>query len=74
MSKGTETFAVNDRVNHSEYGLGKISEVNPRHTTIIFDQAGIKKFVSSMVRLERSDAPAPAKPSRARKPKAAKKA
>jgi hypothetical protein len=74
MSKGAETFAVNDRVSHSEYGLGRISEVNPRHTTIIFDQAGVKKFLTSMVRLERSDAPAPPKPSRSRKPKAEKKA
>ena len=74
MSKGTETFAVNDRISHSEHGLGKITEVNPRHTTISFDLAGIRKFVTSMVRLERSDAPAPPKASRAKsaKPKAAK--
>ena len=70
MSKGTETFAVNDRISHSEHGLGKITEVNPRHTTISFDQAGIRKFVTSMVRLERSDAPAPPKASRARAAKA----
>lgn len=75
MSKGTEAFAVNDRVNHSEHGLGKITDVNPRHMTIAFDQAGVRKFVTSMVRLERSDAPAPPKASRAKsaKPKAAKK-
>ena len=73
MSKGTETFAVNDRVSHAEHGLGKIAEVNPRYTTISFDQAGVRKFITSMVRLERSDAPPPPKPSRARKPKAPKK-
>ena len=74
MSKAPESFAVNDRVIHSEHGLGKITEVNPRHTTISFDLAGIRKFVTSMVRLERSDAPAPPKASRARsaKPKVAK--
>jgi hypothetical protein len=71
LSKGTETFAVNDRVNHSGYGLGKITEVNPRHTTISFDLAGIRKFVTSMVRLERSDAPAPPKASRAKAAKTA---
>ena len=80
LAKANETFAVNDRVNHSEHGLGKITEVNPRHTTISFDTAGVRKFVTSMVRLEKSDAPAPAKASRAKaakapaKPKAAKKA
>lgn len=73
LAKANETFAVNDRVNHSEHGLGRITEVNPRHTTISFDTAGIRKFVTSMVRLERSDAPVPSKASRASKaPKAAK--
>jgi hypothetical protein len=74
LSKANETFAVNDRVNHSEHGLGKITEVNPRHTTISFDHAGIRKFVTSMVRLERSDAPAPSKASRASKSSKAPKA
>ena len=62
----TETFAVNDRVSHSEHGLGKITEVNARVTTISFDTAGVRKFLSAMVRLERSDSPNPPKASRAR--------
>lgn len=74
MSKGNETFAVNDRVNHAEHGLGKITEVNPRYTTISFDTAGVRKFVTSMVRLERSDAPAPAKPAKGGRARATKKA
>jgi hypothetical protein len=73
MAKTGETFAVADRVQHSEYGLGKITEVNPRHITIEFDEAGVKKFVTDLVRLKRSDAPAPAKPARGGRAKAAKK-
>jgi hypothetical protein len=75
----TETFAVNDRVSHAEHGLGKITEVNARVTTISFDTAGVRKFLTAMIRLERSDSPNPPKPSRARSktakaPKAAKAA
>jgi len=75
----TETFAVNDRVSHAEHGLGKITEVNSRSRTISFDTAGVRKFLTAMIRLERSDSPNPPKPSRAkskrpRLPKAAKPA
>lgn len=71
MTKGAESFAVNDRVSHSVYGLGTISELNARHTTILFDENGKKKFVTSLVQLERSTSPAPPKPASSRK-KAAK--
>jgi hypothetical protein len=74
MAKTSEAFAVADRVQHSEYGLGKITEVNARHITIEFDEAGVKKFVTEMVRLKKSDAPAPAKPARKSRAKAPKKA
>lgn len=67
MTKGAESFAVNDRVSHSVYGLGTISELNPRHTTILFDEGGRKKFVTSMVQLEKSASPAPPKPVSSRK-------
>ena len=73
MAPAPQGFAVNDRVSHSEHGLGTISDVNPHITTIVFDVAGLKKFLTSIVRLERSDAPLPPKASRARKAKAAKK-
>jgi len=72
MAKTGEAFAVGDRVQHTEYGLGKIVEVSDRHTTIEFDEAGVKKFVTDMMRLTRSDAPAAPRPSRSRA-KAAKK-
>jgi hypothetical protein len=67
MTKGAESFGVNDRVNHPVYGLGTISELNARHTTILFDENGRKKFVTSLVQLERSATPAPPKPVSSRK-------
>ncbi|HET8946563.1 MAG TPA: hypothetical protein VFQ07_06240 [Candidatus Polarisedimenticolia bacterium] len=74
MAKTSEAFAVADRVEHAEYGLGRITAVNPLHTTVEFDAAGVKKFVTSLVRLKRSDVPAPAKPARGSRAKAARKA
>ena len=75
MAKTGDGFAVADRVQHAEYGLGKIKEVDARYTTIEFDEHGVKKFVTDLVRLTRSDTPAPVKASRARasRAKAAKK-
>lgn len=72
MPKTGENFAVADRVQHEEYGHGKITGVNARHTTIDFDSAGVKKFVTGLVRLTRSEAPAPEKPARKSRAKAAK--
>ena len=72
MAKTSEAFAVTDRVAHSDYGLGRITAVNPTHTTIEFDAVGVKKFVTSLVRLKHSDVPAPAKSARgtrAKKPR-----
>ena len=73
MAKSSEAFAVGDRVQHGQYGLGKVVEVSAPYTTIEFDEAGRKKFVTELMRLTKSDAPAVAKPSRSRA-KAAKKA
>lgn len=73
MAKTGEAFAVADRVLHSEYGLGKIIALDARYATIDFDEAGVKKFVRDLVQLTRSDTPAPTKPSRASRAKAARK-
>ena len=59
MAKNTGGFAVNERIQHEEYGPGTIVAIGPLHTTIEFDQAGTKKFMSSMVRLERTDVAPP---------------
>ena len=73
MAKNPEAFAVNDRVLHATYGPGTIVEVGPLRTIIEFDTNGRRKFMTSLVQLERSDVAAPAAPSkrsRAKKPAA----
>ena len=72
MAKSVEAFSVNDRINHYVYGLGTITQMNARHTTIVFDENGTRKFLADVVRLERSSTPAPAKPKRLKKARAAK--
>lgn len=70
MAKNPDGFAVNERILHGMYGLGTIKEVNTQYTTIEFDENGRRKFLTSLVRLERSSVAAPAPPprkSRARK-------
>jgi hypothetical protein len=75
VAKNSDALAVNERVNHATYGLGTITSVNAAHTTIEFDQNGRRKFVTSLVQLERSSVAAPAPPSkRARSKKTALKA
>jgi hypothetical protein len=70
MAKNSAAFTARDRVLHSVYGLGTISEAGERHTTIVFDENGTRKFITSMVRLEHTSTPAPVKPARAKKAKA----
>ena len=69
MAKSAEVFSLNDRINHAVYGTGTIIQTNARHTTITFDENGTKKFVADIVRLERSNTPAPTKPARAKRAK-----
>jgi len=73
MAKTSDSWSVNDRINHHVYGLGTITEVNARHTTIEFDENGTRKFLSDVVKLEKSDTPAPAKPARKKARKATTK-
>ena len=72
MAKNSTGFAPNERINHSIYGLGTISEVNDMHTVIEFDENGRRKFVTSIVRLERTDILAPAPPPRKARAKSTK--
>ena len=65
MAKNPSAFSVNERIQHEDYGPGTITAIGPLHMTIEFDQAGTKKFMASMVRLERTDIAAPQKRSRA---------
>jgi hypothetical protein len=72
MAKNSGAFSANERINHSIYGLGTISEVNDLHTVIEFDQNGRKKFVTSIVQLERTSVPAPVLPVRRSRAKTTK--
>ena len=72
MSKATEVFSENDRVNNAVYGSGTISHVDTQYTMINFDEHGTKKFLTKMVKLEHTSIPAPEKPARTAKAKAAK--
>jgi hypothetical protein len=75
-ARNSEALAVNERVAHATYGLGTIKAVNAARTTIEFDENGCRKFVTSLVQLERSTVAAPIPPSKkkARPRKAALKA
>ena len=68
MAKSKQVFAAKDRIDHPVFGLGTIVEINERHTTIAFDEAGTRKFVTSMVKMTQSDTPAPARRVRKKTP------
>ena len=66
-------FEVGARVIEPTYGLGSVVAVEDAYTRVQFDEHGVKKFLTSMSRLEPSDEPAPAgtraKPRKKRAPK-----
>jgi hypothetical protein len=69
-------FEVGARVVEPTYGLGSVIAVEDAYTRVQFDEHGIKKFLTSMSRLEPSDEPVPAglrsgKPRKKRAPKKA---
>ena len=70
-ARNSEALAVNERVAHATYGLGTIKAVNQAQTTIEFDESGCRKFVTSLVQLERSTVAAPIPPSKRARPKKA---
>jgi hypothetical protein len=67
MTKTPEVFRENDRVNHPNFGVGTIKEAGSQYTMIVFDGHGSKKFLTQLVRLERSDVPPREKPVRTAK-------
>lgn len=54
-------FRKDDRVSHSRFGPGVIVEVDARYTLIEFDEEGVRKFLTTLVQLERSELPLPVK-------------
>ena len=65
----SQSFSVNDRVSSGTYGQGTITRMDEKYTTIEFDAGGSRRFLTSLVQLEKSDTPAPVKPERAKKSK-----
>jgi hypothetical protein len=53
-------FDVGSRVVEPTYGLGSVVAVEDAYTRVQFDEHGLKKFLTSMSKLEPSDEPAPA--------------
>ena len=69
-------FEVGSRVVEPTYGLGSVIAVEDAYTRVQFDEHGVKKFLTSMSKLEPSSEPAPAgirgaKPRKKRAPKKA---
>jgi hypothetical protein len=52
-------FSKDLRVNQADYGTGTVISSDERYTVIEFDQHGRRTFVTDMVKLDRSDVPAP---------------
>jgi hypothetical protein len=69
-------FEVGARVMEPTYGLGSVIAVEDAYTRVQFDEHGVKKFLTSMSKLEPSDEPAPAgaRGIKARKKRVTKKA
>jgi hypothetical protein len=53
-------FEVGARVVEPTYGLGSVVAVEDAYTRVQFDDHGVKKFLTSMSKLEPSDEPVPA--------------
>ena len=64
-------FGPKSRITHAVYGLGTVVAVSELYTTIQFDEAGTRRFVNSMVRLDSTDTPAPVRAVRKTKKKTA---
>ena len=56
-----------DRVSHVRFGPGVVIDVDARYTIIEFDEAGVRKFVSTLVQLDRCGLPLPVKPAPVRR-------
>ena len=52
-------FDVGARVAEPTYGLGSVIALEDQYTRVQFDEHGVKKFLTSLARLEPSDEPAP---------------
>src|SRR6266545_1115384 len=58
--KVMKRFEVGARVVEPTYGLGSVIAVEDAYTRVQFDEHGVKKFMTSMSKLEPSNEPVPA--------------
>ncbi len=66
-------FDVGSRVHEPTYGHGSVIAVEDAFTRIQFDDSTVRKFLTSLAKIESSSEPAPLKRPRARKKAKAKK-
>jgi hypothetical protein len=66
-------FEVGSRVVDPNYGPGSVIAVEDAYTRVQFDEHGVKKFLTSMSKLEHTDEPAPASAKGAAKPRRKRK-
>jgi hypothetical protein len=64
------TFKVGQYIRHAKYGNGMIVERDEDRTTVDFDTAGVKKFVTAIASFEVAEGEAPKKKRSARRAKA----
>ena len=71
----TKRFEVGARVHEPTYGSGSVISVEDAFTRIQFDDNTVRKFLTSLAKLEPTNEPAPAaRPQRTRKRKTASSA
>ncbi len=71
----TKRFEVGARVHEPTYGSGSVISVEDAYTRIQFDDNTVRKFLTSLAKLEPTNEPAPAaRPQRSRKRKTASSA
>jgi hypothetical protein len=73
MEANVRTYAIGDRVSQPQYGTGTIRLVDEHHTVIDFDEHGLRRFATAMVKLERSETVEPEKPAKRTRKKAVSK-
>lgn len=66
-------FTIGDRVSQPQYGTGTVRLVDEYHTVIDFDEHGLRRFSTAMVKLEPSSTVAPDRPLRRTRKKAVAK-
>jgi hypothetical protein len=63
-------YTKGSRVTQATYGAGTVTSSDEKYTVIEFDDHGRKVFLTDVVTLNKSDAPAPNKPTKSKRKKA----